>query len=286
MSVFAGGETYRTPMVLSCQYFDTKDCGWTPLRVVADYEFEFNFRGGRSMQIDGDIFDVPRGACIFRRPGQHVCSKGSLCCYGIKLDFSWRPSLPGENRYQSSVIQVPYPSAFWEIIPTMFIPTHQEDLRRIYSRLIGISAPDINEDPATPWLLAELIHLLVVDSLCERTTNSSHPSPNSMEPVCQYIQLHYQRELTLDDLASTVHLNKNHFARKFKQQIGISPIEYLISVRLKNARDLLLTSSNSVKNISFDCGFRNQSYFNYAFRKQFGETPGEYRKRYRGSEQP
>ena len=276
MDAFSKTVPYKTPMLLSSRYFDVTNEGVTPLRTVMDYELEYNLRGGRTMILDGKSYDMAPGTHVLRRPGQYVCSKGDFKCYGIKVDFSWRPTMEGENRFHSLVMQKNYDSYMWNAIPSIFIPHHQEDIHRIYSRLVGISTPDLNEDPAVPSLLAELFHLLVADGLRERGTNSRN-SQSPMEAVCSFIQLNYRQEMTLDDLADLVHLNKNHFARRFKQQMGVAPIEYLITIRLKNARDLLLGTQYSIKSIAFDCGFKNQSYFNYAFKKQFGVTPGEYR---------
>ena len=89
--------------------------------------------------------------------------------------------------------------------------------------------------------------------------------------------MNFSQDIDLTSLAKLAHLNKNHFARKFKNETGVSPIDYLINTRLKNAKEMLGFCDLPVKTISADCGFNNPAYFNYVFKKHFGITPGEYR---------
>ena len=73
-------------------------------------------------------------------------------------------------------------------------------------------------------------------------------------------------------------MNKFYLVHAFKQYKGISPISYLIKLRIKHAKDLLITTNNSIAQISESCGFSSQSYFSQVFRKETGMTPNEFRK--------
>ena len=77
------------------------------------------------------------------------------------------------------------------------------------------------------------------------------------------------------------HLNKYYLAHSFKNNVGVSPIEYLNQVRIREAQTLLETTDYNIANISGMIGFSSQSYFTQTFRRHLNETPSEYRKRMR-----
>jgi len=101
------------------------------------------------------------------------------------------------------------------------------------------------------------------------------------EPVAHALELieHQfgEHSISLETLAVQVGLSKYYFARMFKQYVGESPGEYLLQKRMQTAMDLLLRTSQSVKEIQYICGFSNYSYFLTVFRKFHGVPPGAVR---------
>lgn len=267
---------FKIPKILFCRYLDTKISGTTPYRIVVDYELEYNLRVERTMTIDGNTFTVPKGAHIIRKPGQQACSSGDLNCYDIRLDFSWHSTTTNEMNSPSIKIQEKYDSYLWSVIPPIFVPRHQEDIHRIYKRLTTLTSPTQNNNIVASLLLTSLFHILVADAITEKLEDN-YLKPTLMEEIRSYIRTNYYNDITLEHLADIANLNKNYFARRFKHEIGVAPIEYLIDIRIKTARDMLIFEGNSIKQIAYDCGFKNPSYFNRVFRKYFGLTPGEYR---------
>ena len=98
-----------------------------------------------------------------------------------------------------------------------------------------------------------------------------------MAPAILMMDHNFHEALTLEMLAQTVHMNRNYFSTLFTQLMGCTVSDYLIRRRLGNAASLLTSTDNSIISIAMDSGFRNVSYFNRAFRKRFGITPGQYR---------
>lgn len=95
-----------------------------------------------------------------------------------------------------------------------------------------------------------------------------------------YIRAESNRDISLDELASTVGLSKYYFAREFRRITGYSFVSYLNVIRCEKARELLAADRLSVGDIGRACGFANQSYFTRTFRTHTGLTPGDYRKRH------
>ena len=132
----------------------------------------------------------------------------------------------------------------------------------------------------------ELLNVLVV--LIMRQLNFSAtlaPSPghNSKEGalIRRYIKEHFRENLDLDMLAEIAHVSKYHLSHTFTKEYGISPISYLLSLRMQESRDLLRTTNFPLSHIARVAGFSSPSYFSQRFRQAEGMSPAQYRQKFR-----
>ncbi|PKM77157.1 MAG: hypothetical protein CVU90_08375 [Firmicutes bacterium HGW-Firmicutes-15] len=89
-----------------------------------------------------------------------------------------------------------------------------------------------------------------------------------------YIHANYQTSFSLNDLAQVANLSPYHFSRVFKAEVGKTPVEYMLDVKINHAKDLLLKCRDkSVTEICFESGFNNLSHFSRTFLKKVGITP-------------
>lgn len=95
--------------------------------------------------------------------------------------------------------------------------------------------------------------------------------------VRRYIDHHFKESLTLDQLAEEAHMNKFYLSHSFKQEYGISPINYMISRRLEESKYLLAETDLSMSQIAQLLGFSSLSYFSQVFHRTQKITPMEYR---------
>ncbi len=86
-------------------------------------------------------------------------------------------------------------------------------------------------------------------------------------------------ELNVDSLASRMGLGRSQFYRKIKALTNYTPVELLRHLRLKQARELLTTTSRSISEIAYEVGFSTPAYFTRCYREAYGETPSELRER-------
>ena len=94
----------------------------------------------------------------------------------------------------------------------------------------------------------------------------------------QYIEAHYaEKEATVPALAARAALSTCYYLRKFKEYHGVTPHQYLQSVRLRAAKEQLTVTAHSIEQIAEDCGFCSTSHFIMAFRKNTGLTPLQFR---------
>ncbi len=100
-----------------------------------------------------------------------------------------------------------------------------------------------------------------------------------VERAITYINEHFAREITIEQLCARSGLSACYFIRVFRQVTGYAPHEYMVRQRMSHARYLLEYTQLTVKEICFSTGYRSESVFCNAFRKQVGMTPQQYRKR-------
>ena len=104
------------------------------------------------------------------------------------------------------------------------------------------------------------------------------------EPIqraVEWIQAHLMEELpSIDDIAVQVGLSESHFRRRFHEETGFSPLEYVTRQRVLRAKALLHDERLSITRIAFDLGFQSSGYFAQVFRKMTGMTPTDYRVKY------
>ena len=123
-----------------------------------------------------------------------------------------------------------------------------------------------------------LVQLMRNASVSVTPTSSRFPANRQCASVRQYIDQHYKESLTLDMLAEKVSINKFYMAHAFKREYGVSPINYLISCRIREGKKLLAETDLSLSQIATVLGFSSSSYFSQSFRNAEGISPTEYRK--------
>jgi AraC family transcriptional regulator len=81
----------------------------------------------------------------------------------------------------------------------------------------------------------------------------------------------------LVSLAREAKLSRYHFLRVFRELTGLTPHQYVLRARLRRAATQLISERMRVLDVALDCGFRDVSNFNHAFRREFGVSPKAYR---------
>jgi AraC-like DNA-binding protein len=142
-----------------------------------------------------------------------------------------------------------------------------------------------NKDPDSGFLLRLLIMQTFVylsRSLRIEWENSmKDKSPKLKELIkisVNYINTNYENELTLGDIANFVYLSPSYFARVFREEMKISPISYLLKVRIGKAGEMLAGTDMNIGDIAVAVGFSSHQRFNEIFKKNTKMTPSAFRK--------
>lgn len=92
-----------------------------------------------------------------------------------------------------------------------------------------------------------------------------------------YLDAHYSQKVTLEEASRTLGIKASYISRLFKQEMGISPIQYALCRKFGEAQSMLMDTELSVNEISDLLGFAGPAHFNAMFKKHVGIPPGQYR---------
>lgn len=122
-----------------------------------------------------------------------------------------------------------------------------------------------------------ILYALLADFLEERMRSGENAvAYEKTLPAIELIESSYAAPLTLNDLSAACALSPTHFRRLFRQVYDASPIDYLLSLRLKRADDLLLSGRYTVAEAAAQTGFHDESYFCRCFKARMGFSPGKH----------
>ena len=125
-------------------------------------------------------------------------------------------------------------------------------------------------------LVESYIRMLI--ELCPDETEKNEFDP-LIENLKSYIEANLEYDVDLTLLARIFHYNEKYLGRLFKKKTGYSFSEWINMRRVERGRELLVSSKDSIISVSMKIGFNNVTYFNRVFKKQYGVTPSEYRRK-------
>lgn len=215
------------------------------------YEIVYYYKGSGTATINDKYYKFGENTFTVIPPNnnhndQYDEGGGEVYCVGFYTDQEIMPSLNSD-----------YSGIFLNII--------KQILKETTKQLFGYRY--INSAKLTE-LFVEL----------ERSTRRSF-SDKTFEYTRNYLSENYHSKVLLSDIAKQLNLSYGHFRQKFKEESGESPKSFLLNMRLRAANDLLLNSDYSCTEIAYHCGFSNSAQFSLQFKKKFGITPLQYKKR-------
>jgi len=101
----------------------------------------------------------------------------------------------------------------------------------------------------------------------------------SVQRALEYIQEHYDRSISVMEVAEHVALSYHHLCRKFRKETGLTVIDLISRLRIEKAKNLLVSTPDPVNEIARHVGFTSTVQFHRTFRKQTDDTPMQFRKK-------
>ena len=113
-------------------------------------------------------------------------------------------------------------------------------------------------------------------NVCCMKINEFYYSKQSMSRAKKYIEAHYSKGITLEDVAALVKLSPNYFSSQFREEFDETFIGFLTRTRMKNARELIEENVYSLKEISFMVGYNDPNYFSRVFKRHYQSSPRQF----------
>lgn len=142
-----------------------------------------------------------------------------------------------------------------------------------------VIADQIGKDIALP-ALGSLLAIQLIRHLGSTppTAGREHLTPRQVRLVTDLIRANYNAPHTVDSLAAIVNLSPFHFARAFRNTIGLTPAEFVRRERVARAAGLLQQTNLPVQEIARRTGFASHAHFTQVFRKSMGASPADFRR--------
>ncbi len=156
----------------------------------------------------------------------------------------------------------------------------KEKFQNLFTRMCTEKAqPQAGSDILLAAYLMEFVVLLSRAAEAVPPRDEEENAHHRVRAVVELINENMSSAMSLREMAKTAFMSVSHFAHLFKAQTGEAPKHYLIEAKLKQAKDLLRTSSLSIQEIARQLGYENPYYFYRLFRKRVGMTAGAYRRK-------
>ena len=160
---------------------------------------------------------------------------------------------------------------------TVFKSRKTEEYEKILEKLKKIAVSDsFVRDMEINALLSQLLVLLMEDSW-NPENNAIKGKRAQVIGVREFIDGNYETDITLEELAARFFINKTYLSEMFKEQYGMTLKDYLVSVRITEAKRLLRFTNKTTEEIATMVGINGAAYFSRIFKRVEGVTPTEYR---------
>ncbi len=172
-----------------------------------------------------------------------------------------------------------------------FIHFEGESRIKLESILNDLSKEFLKHEKKSPsYIRAKLVQLLTVIAErsnaispdADRTAYSNYRS--SLQKAMDYIDEHYCEHINREEICRIAHMSRSSFTYIFKQIVGQTLLEYITSLRIRHAMQLLSEGKLSITEIGEQCGFDSPPYFSHTFKDHTGFTPREYARLIKESE--
>ena len=171
----------------------------------------------------------------------------------------------------------------WEMMDYNFHFTNDTGIYQILQRLLFLFAEN---HPSKDLFVNNMLQELIVRIMQTNTRKiysekaMQLSSSNRMAFVVDHIRENLHMPLSIEDLSARACMSTSNFYRVFKNELGISPIDFINNERIKLASSLLKDPNVKVKEVFMRCGFENRSYFNRVFKRVKEVSPKAYQKQF------
>ena len=285
------------PYIIFCKAVRRENCPQAGTsykkRRVRWYELEFIVDGSGYIETNGIRLQAESGTLFFRKPGDIV--QGFLPYYGYMIIFDMfyarekeeaylDPDFKGYNALEREAEAERAGESFAEIpsyITGLKIADYEERFEDIFHQYTLSGRQDqIYLKAMLYGILMKVLRDYEILRYMQNPSRSVKGNYKKVLKVKNYILDNVSTRFTLTDLARLSDLSPNFLCKIFKSVMGVNLFEYINAQKLDLVKKQLIDTDRSIKEIYFDCGFENESYFYRLFKKSVGKSPQQFREDY------
>lgn len=244
------------------------------------YTIKYVINGVKYYNFNNKDFKVLNNQYLIINGSSLINTKAEKETRGLSLFLS--PTLISEMSYL--YLGDSTPPKFFEIIKR----NSNQEIRKLLNKIVYLYENDryyLNQQMEDLFLaVVELIFLeqISIEGTFERLKIVKHNTREelykSIIKTKEYLNDSFRDKISLDMISKEIGLSKYYLHRLFKEINGSTPVEYLIRIRLENARQQLQYTKDSISDVANASGFESVAYFSNSFKKHFGLSPTQFRK--------
>jgi AraC-like DNA-binding protein len=281
-------ESQLSNLVENKTTFTLKDCEFSIYethRSAFDVKLNFDnlaftgmLRGKKMMKLDGktDYFEYLPGESVLVAPGETMVidfpeadEDPSQC-----VSLSFNPDFV-ENALDYLNLKSPKvdESSNWSISKDEYYLFNTPSLASATNNIMRIAMDDnSHKDVMADFALKELLIRLMQTQGRNLVEKNLVKTKSRIGFVVDYIRKNLHQKLSIDAIAKMAYVSKSNFFKMFKEELGISPNEFILQERISRAK-VLLQNQENIKEVAFQTGFTDTNYFTRVFKQYEGTTP-------------
>jgi AraC-like DNA-binding protein len=251
------------PNVHPSGYFFT----WEKGRILQEYQINYITEGSGVFETIDSQYQVVSGSILILRPG--VWHR-----YKPDPNIGWNEHYIGFN---GDFCKNLFNEGFFQQGKPVLYVGFQENLLKLFLEVIQL-VKDEKTGHQQVCAANTILALSKILSVVRNQEFAGKTIERTIRKACLYFRENLNTNVNIEQLAGELHVGYSYFRQMFRKYTGISPTQYHLSLRIQKAKDLLISTDQSFKEIAIDLGFESYFYFSRIFKDKTGKSPMEFRK--------
>lgn len=240
---------------------------WEKGRILNEFQINYITRGSGIYETRDGRYSIKPGSLLISRPG--VWHR-----YKPLTGTGWTENYVGfDGSIPRNILKTDNPYALKPVLQIgnreEFIDTYHKIFEMILEEKPGFQQ-------VASGMIMKLLGYMV--SLEKQKNFTGKRVERTIRDACFEMRENIGAEIDFKKYAQDQNIGYSYFRKMFKQYTGIAPVQYHLDLKIRRARDLLVSSDLSIKEIAFQVGFHSIHYFSRCFKKKTGRSPSEFRK--------
>lgn len=251
------------PKVHPSGYFFT----WEKGRILQEYQLNYITEGSGIFETGSDKFQVVPGSILLLRPGMWHR-------YKPDTTTGWNEHYIGFNGEICSKL---FNEGFFQAGKPVVYVGFQESLLKLFFEIIQL----VKDEKAGHQQVCAANTMLMLGKILSVVRNQEFAGKSierKIRKACLYFRENLNTNVNIEKLSGEMNVGYSYFRQMFRKYTGISPTQYHLSLRIQKAKDLLVSTDQSFKEIAIDLGFESYFYFSRVFKDKTGQSPMEFRR--------